>query len=96
MLLDLRGDGCARIGAPSDAVHARNHAAGRALGKAIYAEYPGIDGLVYGSRLTGADVYAVFDRGIRMLRAVETGLLVDRIELPRLFSKHDMRLVLGE
>ena len=25
-LLDLRGDGCARIGAPTDAVHARNHA----------------------------------------------------------------------
>ena len=96
VLLDLRGDGCARIGAPSDAVHARNHAAGRALGKATYAEHPGIDGLVYGSRLTGADVYAVFDRGIGKLRAVETGLLTDRAELLDLLSKHGARLALEE
>ena len=30
-LLDLREDGCARIGAPTDAVRARNHAAGRSF-----------------------------------------------------------------
>ena len=51
---------------------------------------------VYGSRLTGADVYAVFDRGIGKLRAVETGLLADRAELPDLLSKHGARLVLEE
>ena len=37
-LLDLRGDGCARISAPMDAVHTRSHAAGCALPRAIHAE----------------------------------------------------------
>ena len=55
VLLDLRGDGCARIGAPTDAVHARNHAAGRALGKAVHSEHADVEGLVYASRLTGVD-----------------------------------------
>lgn len=32
-LLDLRKDGCVRLGAPTDTVNARNHAAGRALGR---------------------------------------------------------------
>ena len=35
LLLDLRGDGCTRIGAPTDTVRARNHAPGRVLAKAI-------------------------------------------------------------
>lgn len=61
ILLDLRRDGCALIGVPTDAVNARNHAAGRAFGKAVHAEHENVDGLLYASRLTGADVYAVFD-----------------------------------
>ena len=34
-LSDLREPGCLSLGAPTDAVNARNHAAGRALGRAI-------------------------------------------------------------
>ena len=77
-------------------MHARNHAAGRALGRAIHAEHPGIDGFVYESRLTGEDVYAVFDRGIGKLRAVGTGVLADHAELPDLLSHHGVRLVVDE
>lgn len=94
VLLDLRGDGCTRIGAPTDAVHARNHSAGRAFGKAIHAGHPDIDGILYGSRLTGADVYAVFDRGIGKLRTAETGTLADHPELPDVLAEHAVRLVL--
>ena len=36
-LLDLRADGCTRIGAPTDVVQARNHAAGRAFGKTMWS-----------------------------------------------------------
>ena len=68
-LLDLREDGCVRIGAPTDAVRARSHAAGRALGKAIHDQHRDVDGLVYESRLTGNEAYAVFDRAIAKLRA---------------------------
>ena len=77
VLLDLRGDGCARIGAPTDAVHARNHAAGRALAKAILSEHADVEGLLYASRLTGEDIYAVFDRGTEKLVSVGTGRLED-------------------
>lgn len=63
-LLDLRGDGCVRLGVPTDAVNARNHVADRALARAIHFGHEDVDGLLFSSRLTGEDVYAVFDRGI--------------------------------
>ena len=92
-LLDLRGDGCTRIGAPTDAVHARNHAAGRTLGKAIHAEHTDIDGLLYVSRLTGEDIYAVFDRATGKLGAVETGMLINHPDLPDVLGRHQVDLV---
>ena len=93
-LLDLRGDGCIRLGAPTDAVHARNHAAGRALARAVHAEHADIDGLIYVSRLTGEDVYAVFDRGAGKLESTETGALMDHLELPHVLDRHGIGIVL--
>ena len=92
-LLDLRGDGCTRIGAPTDTVRARNHAAGRALGKAIHAAHPDIDGLVYVSRLTDEEIYAVFDRGMTKLEATGTGLLRDHPDLPDVLKRYGIALV---
>lgn len=63
-LVDLRMNGCIRIGAPTDTVHAKNHAAGRAFAKAIHAGHVDIDGIIFASRLTGNDVYAVLDRAL--------------------------------
>ena len=92
-LLDLRGDGCIRIGAPTDAVRARNHAAGRAFATTIHGEHADIDGLVYVSRLTGDDVHAVFDRGAGKLAVVETGRLVDHPDLPNVLERHGIGLI---
>ena len=92
-LLDLRGDGCARIGAPTDAVHARNHAAGRALARAIHAEHVDVEGLLYASRLTGEDIYAVFDRGAEKLVSIDTGRLEDHPELPEVLKRHGIGLI---
>lgn len=92
-LLDLREDGCLRIGAPTDVVRARSHAAGRAFGKAIHEEHRDIDGLVYDSRLTGKDAYAVFDRGIGKLRTAGSGPLEDHSALPTLLDHHAISLV---
>ena len=92
-LLDIRGDGCTRIGAPSDAVHARNHAAGRALARAIHAEHLDIDGLLYVSRLTGEDIYAVFDRGMHKVEPTESVMLVDHPELPDVLARHGIGLI---
>ena len=92
-LLDLRRDGCTLIGAPTDTVNARNHAAGRAFGKAIHTEHADVDGLLYASRLTGADVYATFDRGVGKLEARETGILPDHPELSDVLARHGVHLV---
>ena len=92
-LLDLRSDGCTRMGAPSDAVHARNHAAGRAFARAIHSGHADIDGLVHVSRLTGGDVYAVFDRDADKLEAVETGTLAEHPDLPAVLERHAIGLV---
>ena len=92
-LLDLRGDGCMRLGAPTDAVHARSHAAGRALGRAIHNGHADVEGMAYGSRLTGEDVYAVFDRGMGKLVVTATGMLMDHPELPNVLEQHEIGLL---
>ena len=93
VLLDLRGDGCARIGAPTDAVRARNHAAGRTLARTIHSEHADVEGLLYTSRLTGQDIYAVFDRGVEKLASLDTGRLEDHPELPEVLERHGIGLI---
>ena len=93
-LLDLRADGCTRIGAPTDVVQARNHAAGRAFGKTIHAEHADVDGLVYASRLTGGDVYAIYDRSVAKLKAGDVGQLEAHVELPGVLERHGIGLLL--
>ena len=92
-LLDLRADGCTRIGVPTDVVHARNHAAGRALARTIHATHDDVDGLLYESRLTGEDVYAVFDRGIVKLDCPGTEALSDHPDLPDVLVRYRIGLV---
>ena len=92
-LLDLRRDGCTRIGAPTDVVHARNHAAGRAFGRAIHAEHGDVEGLLHVSRLTGEEVLAVFDRGLGKLASAGSGMLKNHPELPEVLARHGIGLV---
>ncbi|MDE0191892.1 MAG: RES family NAD+ phosphorylase [Gammaproteobacteria bacterium] len=92
-LLDLRADGCTRIGAPTDVVRGRNHASGRAFGKAIHAEHADVDGLVYSSRLTGEDVYAIFERSVEKLKAGDVGQLEEHVELPGVLERHGIELL---
>lgn len=94
-LLDLRKDGCVRLGAPTDAVNARSHAAGRALGRTIYGGHEEADGVLFSSRLTGADIYAVFDRAIRKLHATDSGMLQDHPKLPDILGRHRISLVVS-
>ena len=93
LLLDLRRDGCTLIGAPADVVNARNQAAGRAFGRAVHAQHANVDGLLYASRLTGSDIYAVFDRGIGKLEAREFGMLQDHRALPDVLAKQGIDLI---
>jgi len=92
-LLDLRHDGCVKLGAPTDSVNARTHAAGRALGRAIHGEHKTVDGFLFSSRLTGGDAYAVFDRALSKLQAASTGLLAEHPDLPDILGRYDIRLL---
>jgi hypothetical protein len=91
-LLDLTGPGCVDIGAPTDAVRARNQAAGQALGRAVYHEHPDVDGFAYASRLTSEACYAIFDRAIIKLITVEAGVLLEHAKLPDLLERHHIEL----
>lgn len=92
-LVDLTGSGCLEIGAPTDAVRARNQTAGQALGRAMYHEHADVDGFVYASRLTGEVCYAIFDRALAQLSAIERGDLVEHPELPALLEQHRIELI---
>ena len=92
-LVDLRGDGCARIGAPTDVVRARSHSAGRAFGRAVHRAHGDVDGFVYGSRLSGEDAFAIFDRGIDKLQVSDSGALHDHPALPAILRRYAIGLM---
>lgn len=93
-LVDLRGDGPIRVGAPTAVAHDRNHAAGRALATAVHDTLPDADGFLYQSRFTGHDCVAVFDRAIRRLKVLNIRPLVTHPDL--LAALDDYQVVLTE
>ena len=93
-LMDLRGDGPVRIGAPSAVAHDGNHAAGRALSAAVHAGVPEADGFLFPSRFTGDNCVAVFDRAFGKLTALDIAELVRHVEF--LDALDDYGIVLTE
>lgn len=91
-MVDLRETGCLVLGAPTDTAHARNQAAGRALGRALYEQHADIDRVWYQSRLTGGDCLAVFDRALEHLTPTKTGDLVRHPGLPAVLRMHRIRI----
>lgn len=91
-LLDLGGDGCVRLGAPTDAHNARSHAAGRALAQSIYDEHSFVDGIIYDSRLTGGTCLAIFDRACDSLSLTKIGQLHEHILLPATLRRLEIKL----
>jgi hypothetical protein len=87
-LVDLRDDGCLKLGAPTDAAHARNHSAGRTLGRALYDEHDHVDGIWYHSRLTGGECFAIFDRAIAKLIVTCSHDLIDHPDLSTALRQH--------
>lgn len=92
LLADLRGSGCVTLGAPTDAAHARNQSAGRALARDLYAHHADIDGVWYQSRLTGGECFAIFDRAFRRLSLLRSGELVHHPQLPLVLDTHEIKL----
>ena len=94
VLIDLRGDGPVRIGAPSAVAHDGNHAAGRALSAAVHAGVPEADGFLFASRFTGDTCMAVFDRALGKLRTLGVADLIRHVDF--LDALDDYGIVLTE
>ena len=91
-LVDLRGEGPVRIGAPSAVAHDGNHAAGRALSGAVHDGVREADGFVFASRFTGDRCVAIFERAFGRLRATGTGDLVRHAEFLEALDDYDIVL----
>lgn len=62
-VLDLRTTGLLKLGVSTDAARAKEHCEGRSLSEELYRSF-NVDGLLYASRLTGAECVAVYDRAV--------------------------------
>lgn len=71
-LLDLRGDGCLKLGVSTDIARAKGWKQSRQLAQHIH-DHTNLDGILYSSRLTGEDCIAVFGR------AISTGLTSNKV-----------------
>jgi hypothetical protein len=67
-VIDVRSTGLLRLGVSTDAARAKQQEEGRRLSQALYDGFA-VDGILYRSRLSGAECVTVYDR------AVDAGLL---------------------
>lgn len=91
-LIDLRGDGPIRIGAPTAVAHDTNHAAGRALSTIVYNHVPEADGFLYQSRFTGHDCVAIFERSFPSLMVLRITPLVEHMDFLDALVEYDIML----
>ena len=91
-LIDLRGDGPVRIGAPSAVARDGNHAAGRALSAAVHAGVPEADGCLFASRFTDDTCVAVFERAFGRLATLVIADLVRHTEFLDALDDYDIVL----
>ena len=91
-LVDLRGDGPIQIGASPAVAHDSNHAAGRALSAATFADVPEADGFLFESRFTGHLCVAVFDRAIGKLQLLSVTPLIKNADFLESLDDYDILL----
>lgn len=91
-MIDLRNDGAVRIGAPAAVAHDSNHAAGRALSRAVHALVPEADGFLFQSRFTGHACVAVFERAFDKLLAIDIRGLTMHADFLDALDEYDIRL----
>lgn len=91
-LVDLRGDGPIRIDAPPAVAHDSNHAAGRWLSAATFADVREADGFLFQSRYTGHLCVAIFDRAICKLRELRVTPLMEHADFLVVLDDYDILL----
>ncbi len=82
-VLDLRTTGLLQLGVSTDAARAKGQEQGRLLSQALYDGFD-VDGLLYSSRLTGANCVALYDRCVHT--AIAVAKTVDLVRMDELIS----------
>ncbi len=93
-LVDLRGDGPIRIGAPPDVVHDSNHLEGRSLSADVHAHLPDADGFLYHSRFTGDLCCAIFDRAFDKLDTLAVSPLTQHADFWNALNDYGITLTI--
>ena len=93
-LVDLRGDGPIRIGAPPDVVHDSNHLEGRSLSADVHAYLPDADGFLYHSRFTRHWCCAIFDRAFDKLDTLAVRPLTQHADFWNALNDYDITLTI--
>ena len=91
-LADLRGDGPIQIGASPAVAHDSNHAAGRSLSAATFADVPEADRFLYQSRFTAHLCAAIFDRAIGKLHGLRVTPLIEHADFLEALVDYDILL----
>lgn len=89
-LLDLTGAGAYEAGIDTDANRARAHNSGQALSEVVYAEMPGVDGIVFNSRLTTGSCVVIYDRAFSALSGTSSIALLQSALLPAELTRLDI------
>jgi len=92
-VIDLRTTGLLRLGISTDAGRAKAHRYGPHLSRAIH-ETSDADGLLYGSRLTGAVCCVVYDRAVPKLEAEPVTELLQHAALTTVLGSLAVELVM--
>ncbi|MCJ2134318.1 RES family NAD+ phosphorylase [Methylobacterium sp. J-026] len=93
-VIDLRTTGLLRLGISTDAGRAKVHRDGPRLSRAIHATSDA-NGILYGSRLTGAACCAVYDRAVATLRAEPVTELLQEASLASVLGSLAVELVIS-
>ena len=91
-LVDLRGDGPIQLGASPAVAHDSNHAAGRELSAATFADVPEADGFLFQSRFMGHMCVAVFDRALAKLHVLRVTPLIEHADFLEALDDYDIVL----
>jgi hypothetical protein len=76
-LVDLRGDGCVRMGVPSDVARGASQTLAQRWSLAFHQHPSQPDGIIYPSRLNEDTCVAIYDRAVTKLRELSNTALVN-------------------
>ena len=92
VLLDLTGEAAYELGVDTDVRGSRAHTAGQMFSRAVHAQMPDVDGLLFPSRLTDKRCIAAYDRAFDDLSGTPPIGLIQADQLAAELERLDITL----